>query len=79
MAVAAGYDEQLLIGGEWVESESGARFDVTDPATGDVVGSVPDATDRDVLLAIDAAAAALEGGSRWRRSSVRGFCGVRLT
>ena len=61
MAVAAGHEEQLLIAGEWAESESGARFDVRNPATGEVVGSMPDATATDVTRAIDAAASALEG------------------
>ena len=62
MAVAAtGVEERLLIGGEWVEAASGGRFDVTDPATGDVVGSVPDAGESDVRAAIDAAAGALDG------------------
>jgi succinate-semialdehyde dehydrogenase / glutarate-semialdehyde dehydrogenase len=61
MAVAAtGIDERLLIGGEWVEASTGSRFDVTDPATGEVVGSVPDAGEDDVRAAIDAAAAALD-------------------
>ena len=61
MAVAAtGVEERLLIGGEWVEAEGGGRFDVTDPATGDLVGSVPDAGEADVRAAIDAAAAALD-------------------
>ena len=59
----AGHREQLLVGGRWVEAESGDRFEVTDPATGDPVGSVPDAGRADVEAAIDAAAAALEG---WR-------------
>jgi succinate-semialdehyde dehydrogenase/glutarate-semialdehyde dehydrogenase len=64
MAVAAtGVDELLLIDGEWVEAADGARFDVTDPATGDLVGSVPNAGEEDVRAAIDAAAAALDG---WR-------------
>jgi succinate-semialdehyde dehydrogenase / glutarate-semialdehyde dehydrogenase len=60
VAVVAGHDERLLIGGEWVEAAGGGRFDVTDPATGDVVGSVPDAGQGDVEAAIDAAAAAFE-------------------
>ena len=61
MAVAAtGVEERLLIGGEWVEAASGGRFDVTDPATGELVGSVPDAGESDVRAAIDAAAGALE-------------------
>ncbi|MEO5634273.1 NAD-dependent succinate-semialdehyde dehydrogenase [Gaiella sp.] len=61
MAVAAtGVDEQLLIGGEWREAANGSRFDVTDPATGELVGSVPDAGEPDVRAAIDAAAVALD-------------------
>jgi succinate-semialdehyde dehydrogenase/glutarate-semialdehyde dehydrogenase len=63
MAVAAGHDEQLLVGGRWVEAREGERFDVTDPATGEVVGSVPDAGESDVRAAIDAASAAFEA---WR-------------
>jgi succinate-semialdehyde dehydrogenase / glutarate-semialdehyde dehydrogenase len=51
--------EDMLIGGARVESESGGRFDVADPATGEVVGSVPNGTEPDVVAAIDAAAAAL--------------------
>jgi succinate-semialdehyde dehydrogenase/glutarate-semialdehyde dehydrogenase len=61
MAVVTGKDEQLLIGGEWVAAGSGERFDVTNPATGEVVGSMPDAAQDDVQAAIDAAAAALDG------------------
>jgi len=59
-AVATGVEERLLIGGEWVEAGDGRRFDVTDPGTGEVVGSVPDAGESDVAAAIDAASAALE-------------------
>jgi succinate-semialdehyde dehydrogenase / glutarate-semialdehyde dehydrogenase len=64
-------DERLLIGGEWVEADSQARFDVTDPATGEVVGSVPNAAELDITRAIDAAAGALDG---WRSTTalVRG-------
>ncbi len=61
--MVTGHDEQLLIGGTWVDARDGARFDVTDPATGEVVGSVPNAGVEDVQAAIDAAAGALEG---WR-------------
>src|SRR5438094_10286447 len=61
MAVITGIDEQLLIGGSWVDAESGDRLDVTNPATGEVVGSVPNASAADVQAAIDAAADALDG------------------
>ena len=66
MAVAAGHTERLLIGGEWVEATGGGRFDVTNPANGEVVGSTPDATADDVRAAINAAADALEG---WRNTT----------
>ncbi len=59
-------DERLLIGGEWVEASGSGRFDVTNPANGEVVGSTPDATADDVRAAINAAAAALEG---WRTTT----------
>ncbi len=63
MATISGLHEQLLIGGEWREGAGEARFDVTNPATGEVVGSVPDATTEDTTAAINAAEAALAG---WR-------------
>src|SRR4029078_2324361 len=61
MAVITGKDEELLVGGRWVAAESGARFDVTNPATSEIVGTMPDAGEEDVRVAIDAAADALEG------------------
>jgi succinate-semialdehyde dehydrogenase/glutarate-semialdehyde dehydrogenase len=61
MAVITGKDEQLLIGGRWVGAASEERFDVTNPATGEVVGTVPDGSPADVQAAIDAAAGALDG------------------
>ena len=42
------------------------RFDVTNPANGEVVGSMPDATARRRARAIDAAAGALEA---WRNAA----------
>jgi succinate-semialdehyde dehydrogenase/glutarate-semialdehyde dehydrogenase len=51
---------QLFIGGAWVDSASGATFDVRDPATGLVIKSIADATPDDATRAMDAAAAAQE-------------------
>jgi succinate-semialdehyde dehydrogenase / glutarate-semialdehyde dehydrogenase len=48
----------LAIGGEWRASSNGARFDVHDPATGDVLAQVADATEDDALAAVAAAHAA---------------------
>ncbi len=48
----------LLIGGEQREGAGGRRIDVDDPATGEVIASVADATADDGLAALDAAVAA---------------------
>ncbi len=56
-------DQSLLkthafIDGEWVGGDSGATFDVVDPATGDVVASIADLGAVETATAIDAAALA---------------------
>ena len=51
----------LFIGGTWRAASEGGRFDVTDPATGEVIAQVADASKEDGLAAVDAAAAALPG------------------
>ncbi|MDX6356947.1 MAG: succinate-semialdehyde dehydrogenase / glutarate-semialdehyde dehydrogenase, partial [Nocardioidaceae bacterium] len=51
----------LLVGGKPVPASDAGRFDVVDPATGDVVASVADGTVDDAIAAVDAAAAAAPG------------------
>jgi succinate-semialdehyde dehydrogenase / glutarate-semialdehyde dehydrogenase len=51
------------IGGEWVSAISGATYDVLDPATDEVVATLPRMVEADTRAAIEAAAAALPG---WR-------------
>jgi acyl-CoA reductase-like NAD-dependent aldehyde dehydrogenase len=51
-------DYRMVIGGAWAESESGARFEATSPATGESLGTVPEGTREDVVRAIAAANAA---------------------
>ena len=46
---------RMLIGGDWVASESGATFDATSPSTGEVIGSIPEGTRIDAQRAITAA------------------------
>jgi succinate-semialdehyde dehydrogenase / glutarate-semialdehyde dehydrogenase len=79
MATIAANDYRMPIGGEWGESDGG-RFDVTNPATGEVVGTAVNATADDVTRAIDAAEqalgpwqalAAIERGRILRRASDR--------
>jgi len=52
----------MLIGGDWVASESGKTFPVHDPSTEDVIARVPDAGAADVNRAVAAAKAAFEEG-----------------
>ncbi|NCO86416.1 MAG: NAD-dependent succinate-semialdehyde dehydrogenase [Rhodobacterales bacterium] len=47
--------EQALLGGQWVDADTGATFDVTNPARGDVIARVPDLSRAEVARAIDAA------------------------
>ena len=54
--------KQLYIGGEWVDPAGQDRFDVVNPATLEVIGSTPEATEADVDRAVAAARAALETG-----------------
>lgn len=48
-------EKRVLIGGDWIESESGDRFEVHSPGDGTLIGSVPRCTERDVQIAVDAA------------------------
>lgn len=48
---------KMIINGKKVDSECGLTFDVLNPATGEVIESVPKATEKDVIAAIDAAEA----------------------
>ena len=53
------FQEQLLIGGQWMDAVSGAQLHTHDPATGEVLGVVADAGAADVDAAVAAARAAL--------------------
>ena len=50
--------EGNFINGQWVGADSGETIDVTNPATGDVIGTVPNAGGAETARAIDAAQAA---------------------
>src|SRR3954447_24760557 len=61
--------KQLFINGEWRDSASGRTLDVINPATEEVVASVPSADRADVDAAVAAARAALNGP--WGQMSAR--------
>ncbi|MDT7580992.1 MAG: succinate-semialdehyde dehydrogenase / glutarate-semialdehyde dehydrogenase, partial [Pseudonocardiales bacterium] len=58
----------LFIGGTWRAASEGGRFDVTDPATGDVIAQVADGSVDDGLAAVKAAA---EAGPAWAATPPR--------
>ncbi|MEM9435210.1 MAG: NAD-dependent succinate-semialdehyde dehydrogenase [Pseudomonadota bacterium] len=52
--------EANLVAGQWIGADSGETIDVTNPATGEVIGTVPNCGDAETKRAIDAAADAFE-------------------
>jgi len=56
--------EANLIGGAWVAADSGKTIAVTNPATGEVLGSVPDSGEGETQRAIAAASAAFKSWSK---------------
>ncbi|WP_415237646.1 NADP-dependent succinate-semialdehyde dehydrogenase [Sneathiella sp.] len=53
------FRQQGLIDGKWCDADSGAKFAVTNPATGDVMGTVPEMGAAETKRAIDAAKKAM--------------------
>lgn len=50
-----------LIAGDWVQADSGATIDVTNPATGETIGTIPKSGTAETERAIAAASAAFPG------------------
>lgn len=59
---------QGCIDGEWTDGKSGETFQLHDPASGDLLGTMPDMDEEDTQRAIGAAAAALP---LFRRTTAR--------
>lgn len=47
--------DKAFLGGDWLDASSGKKFDVTNPARGDVIAEVADLSREEVAQAIDAA------------------------
>lgn len=62
------FSENILVGGAWVEAQSGQTIAVTNPATGAVIGHVPAAGAAETAAAIEAASKALPD---WRRRTAQ--------
>ena len=56
--------DQSYINGKWVGAKSGQTFEVHDPASGKVIGSMPEMNKEDTEEAIKAAAAAFPSFSK---------------
>src|ERR1700685_3558886 len=77
--MAARWDFNLFIDGKWVDGEKGARIEVIDPATEDVIGSVAEATPADAVRAIQAARTAFDDGPwPWMKPAERAAALVRM-
>jgi acyl-CoA reductase-like NAD-dependent aldehyde dehydrogenase len=48
-------EKKILIGGRWVDSESGDRYELRSPGDNSVIGTVPKCTRKDVHHAVEAA------------------------
>ena len=59
-------DQKMLIGGKWVDSQSGKTFPTVNPTDGSVICSVAEGDKADVDLAVKAARTAFEDGP-WAR------------
>ncbi|NMO03993.1 aldehyde dehydrogenase [Gordonia sp. TBRC 11910] len=59
--------DRLYIGGEWVSPSSTRTFDVINPATEEVVATVPEAVEEDIDKAVAAARQAFDSGP-WPRT-----------
>ncbi len=67
---------QAYLAGNWQDADSGATFAVTDPASGALIGTVPDMGAAETRRAIDAAQSAQAG---WRRKTARERAAVLRT
>lgn len=61
-------DKKMLIGGEWVDAASGKRIDSLDPATGQVIGTIPAGAKADVDRAVKVARESFDKGV-WREKT----------
>jgi len=59
------------VDGVWVDARDGERFDVFNPATGEVIATAPDSKPADVEAAVDAARRTFDDGSWWPGTPAR--------
>ena len=62
------FRQQAYVDGHWCEADHGARYEIRNPATGELLGSVPNMGAAETRRAIDAAAAAQKD---WRARTAK--------
>jgi acyl-CoA reductase-like NAD-dependent aldehyde dehydrogenase len=62
--MTTGTAQQMFVDGDWQSSASGETFDATSPATGELIGTVPEGDRDDARRAIAAARSAADGWAR---------------
>jgi aldehyde dehydrogenase (NAD+) len=60
--VESPWNFDLFIGGEWTAGDASESIEVINPASEEVVGTVPEATPQDAVRAIEAARKAFDEG-----------------
>ena len=63
------FRQQAYIDGRWCDAESGATIEVNNPATGEILGTVPRMGADETRRAIEAAKAALPAGAEDREGA----------
>ncbi|HVX16526.1 MAG TPA: aldehyde dehydrogenase family protein [Acidimicrobiales bacterium] len=76
--MSAPWNFELYIDGTWTGGEGG-EIEVIDPATEDVIGTVPEASTKDAMRAVEAARRAFDEGTwAWTKPSERAAALVRM-
>lgn len=65
--------QQCYVDGAWIEADAGGKLEVTNPATGEVIGTVPQLGVAETRRAIEAAAAALPA---WAARTAKDRAGI---
>ncbi len=68
LANPALFRQQAYINGTWLDADSNATIEVTNPANGEVLGSIPDMTGVETARAIEAARVAMIS---WRKLTAK--------
>ncbi|MCF4097669.1 NAD-dependent succinate-semialdehyde dehydrogenase [Maritalea mediterranea] len=73
MSIKTVLKQHAFINGEWVEGSGGDRFEITNPATGEVITSISDCSAQDAQQAIAAAKAAFKP---WAAKTAKERCQI---